>query len=153
MKICIPSTHADAARGQLHIPYDGAPFFVFWDSGTHRFDFASNPLTGKDDRCACAITRWVRKLGAHVFITADIGRRAAARLIEAGVQTLQAPEGTVAQVLAQYRSSRLPLSPSGVPARNCNRQASGDHCAHEARSCCGHKHHGDEAHSDCGGHH
>ncbi|MCU0736520.1 MAG: hypothetical protein MUF20_13565 [Methylotetracoccus sp.] len=152
MKVCIPCTHSDTERGQLHIPYGDAPFFAFWDSATGQFEFESNPLAGKDDACACAITRWVRKLGAHVFITADIGRRAAARLVQAGVQALHAPDGSVAQVLAQCRAGSLPFSPSGEPVRNC-RDRAGDHHAHEAGSRCGHQHHGEGSHSGWGCHH
>ncbi len=51
------------------------------------------------------------------------------------------------------RAGRLPFSPSRASVRNCRHHASADHSAHEAGSCCGHKHHGDESHSGCGSHH
>lgn len=149
MKICIPCSHADIERGQLHTPYDAAPFFAFWDSATDHFEFEHNPLLEKDDACVCSLTRWVRKLGAQVFISADIGRRAAARLIQAGVKSLQATEGSVREVLMQCRAGRLPSSPTGERTRNCSHRSSLDDGAPAAGACCGQGHRGAESHVGC----
>lgn len=143
MKVCIPCTEADREHGRLCAPFDEAPVFAFWDPATDQITFEINPLVGREDACACSITRWVRKFGADVFISADLGRRAASRLIQAGVAALQAPIGTVAQVLQQYRSDVLIESPSGGRSGVCREHAGESHRQqHRGGACCGHGPHG-----------
>lgn len=151
MKVCMPCTEADRERALLGVPFDEAPVFAFWDPATGEVTFESNPLADKEDACACSLTRWARKLDVDVFISADLGRRAASRLIKAGVRTLQAPIGTVTDVLEQYRSGALASTPTGAHSRACSTQPAGaDQHPSRGRACCGHGHHGEEHHHRCG---
>lgn len=150
MKVCIPCTEADREHGRLSVPFDDAPVFAFWDPATDDITFESNPLVGRDDACACAITRWARKIEADVFISADLGRRAARRLITAGVETLQAPIGTVANVLQQYRSGVLSPTPTGMRSGSCCEHAGNHPHQHREGACCGQGHHGDHHTHRCG---
>jgi predicted Fe-Mo cluster-binding NifX family protein len=151
MKVCIPCTHSDSEQGELHVSYSDAPFFAFWDSTTGRFEFKRNPLAGKEDACICGITRWIRKLGAQVFITADIGRRAAARLVRSGVETLTASAGDLGSILQQYQSGHLVAAPTGEPVKHCHDHAHEENSQVQTKKChgqCG----GGQARSNCGCH-
>ena len=115
MKVCIPCTDATGEQARLSIPYGQAPFFALWDAATDQLEFQSNPLAGQDHACACATTHWLQRLEAGVLITADIGRRAAQRLMEAGIAVLHAPMGTLGELLAWYRHGSLVPAPAGEP--------------------------------------
>lgn len=151
MKVCIPCTEADLDSSRVSVPFDEAPVFAFWDPATDVVTFESNPLAGKEDACACSITRWARKLGADVFLSADLGRRAASRLMAAGVATLQAPIETLGSVLQQFRAGALPATALGDRAQGCRERAQSGH-QHREGACCGHGHQGDHPAHRCGHH-
>lgn len=127
MKVCIPCTDATGKQARLFIPYGQAPFFALWDTATDRLEFKGNPLAGQDHACACATTHWMPRLGAGVLITADIGRRAAQRLTEAGIEVLHAPAGNLGEVLEWYCHGSLVPAPAGEPLwlRHGSRHAAG----------------------------
>lgn len=163
MKVGIPCTDATGEQAHLAIPYGQAPFFALWDTATDRLEFQSNPLAGQDHACACAITHWMQRLNAGTLITADIGRRAAQRLTEAGVEVLQAPMGNLGELLEWYRHGRLVPAPAGQPrwlqpgadhAEPCSERRAAHH--HDGRGqCCGEHQgrHGSDPQKSGGHHH
>ena len=138
MKVCIPCTDATGRQARLHIPYGQAPFFALWDRATDQLEFQANPLAGQAQACACATTRWMQRSGAGVLITGDLGRRAAQRLKEAGIEVLQAPAVSLGELLERYHQADLASAPAGEPHWLLG------HGAHHA------EHHGHAAHGQAG---
>lgn len=147
MKICIPCTEADLEHSQIATSFDEAPMFAFWDPATDVISFESNPLAGKEDACRCSIARWARKLGAEVILSADLGRRAAHRLMASGVATLQAPIDRLSSVLQQFRSGTLTTTSAGEHAGACRGNMGRGSHGHQHRegACCGHAEHAEHA--------
>jgi predicted Fe-Mo cluster-binding NifX family protein len=139
MKVGIPCTDATGEQARLSIPYGQAPFFALWDAATDRLEFQSNPLAGQDHACACATTHWLQRLNAGVLITADIGRRVAQRLTEAGIEVLQAPIGNLGELLAWYRHGSLVPAPAGEPLWLQRRAHQSEHCSQPDAA---YRHHG-----------
>jgi predicted Fe-Mo cluster-binding NifX family protein len=145
MKVLIPCTDATGTQSRLYIPYGEAPFFALWDSVTDQLEFQSNPLAGQAPACACSTTHWMQRARAGVLITADMGRRAAQRLKEAGIEVLHAPADKLGELLVQYRHGRLSPAPTGEPPWLCNEPRHTEHHAqhHAAHrrggkgECCG----------------
>jgi predicted Fe-Mo cluster-binding NifX family protein len=141
MKVLIPCTDANSTQSGLYIPYGQAPFFALWDSATDQLEFQTNPLAGQAHACACSTTHWMQRAGAEVLITGDMGRRAAQRLTEAGIEVWHAPAGNLGELLALYHHGNLSPAPTGEPRWLGNgphhTERHEAHCRGGESECCG----------------
>lgn len=120
MKVLIPCTDDTGEQAGLHIPYGQAPCFALWDSATERLEFHANPLAGRSHACACSTSQWMRRAEVDALIAGDMGRRAAQRLKEAGIQVYHAPEGALGELLARFRHGGIAPAPIGEPRWLCD---------------------------------
>ncbi len=146
MKVLIPCTDDTGEQVGLYIPYGQAPFFALWDSATECLEFQANPLAGQPHACACSTTHWMQRAGVDALITGDMGRRAAQRLTEAGIQVFHAPEGALGELLASYRHGGIAPAPTGEPRWLCHGERADRHGHRHAD-----RHRGGKG--DCGGAH
>lgn len=162
MKVLIPCTDVTGTQSRLYIPYGQAPFFALWDSTTDQLEFQSNPLAGQAHACACSTTHWMQRAEANVLITGDMGRQAAQRLKEAGIEVLHAPADSLSKLLARYRHGSLFPAPTSEPRRLCHETGRAEqhaqrHGAHRhggKGECCGaHEGRQSQGHHGRGCHH
>ena len=106
MRICIPAGDNRGLDGPVFGHFGSAPYFVVHDTGTGATEVIEN---GNQHHAhgGCQPLAAVDGAALDALVVGGIGRRAIARLNEAGTRVYRAVEGTVAANLAKLEGGEL----------------------------------------------
>ncbi len=89
--------------------------FVVVDSDTEEWQSHPNPARGSAGGAGVRAAQMVVDLGADAVVTGNIGPNALQILQAAGVKVYAARQGTVSDIVRQWRDNQLPPDDATVP--------------------------------------
>jgi predicted Fe-Mo cluster-binding NifX family protein len=106
MKICISSTGEDL-NVQVDPRFGRCRFFLIVDIDTMRFESISNESAMTSGGAGVQAAQTVAKTGVDVVLTGNIGPNAFQTLSAAGIKVLTGANGTIKDVIEEYKKGEL----------------------------------------------
>lgn len=114
MKIAISATNANL-EAQVDPRFGRCQYFLIVDAETNDFEAVPNTSKNAPSGAGIQAAQTVTNKGAKVVITGNAGPNAYQALSAAGVKIITGAQGTIRNVVEQYKNGQLTSTPTTTP--------------------------------------